>query len=135
MHLFIYINIYSPTNKIYLINTLMHERMKQLQDYAGLYKSELLQEIIPFWEKYSIDKECGGFFTCLDEKGEVYDTDKFMWLQGRQVWTFSMLYNKVENKEEWLKIALHGADFMIKHGMDQHHNWYFSLNREGKPLI
>jgi N-acylglucosamine 2-epimerase len=54
----------------------------------------------------------------LDEKGGVYDTDKFMWLQGRQVWTFSMLYNMVEQKEEWLKIALHGADFMIKHGMD-----------------
>jgi uncharacterized membrane protein required for colicin V production len=33
-------------------------------------------------------------------------------------WTFSMLYNMVEQKEEWLKIALHGADFMIKHGMD-----------------
>lgn len=29
-----------------------------------------------------------------------------------------MLYNMVEQKEEWLKIALHGADFMIKHGMD-----------------
>lgn len=58
-----------------------------------------------------------------------------MWLQGRQVWTFAMLYNMVEQKEEWLKIALHGADFMIKHGMDKDQNWYFSLNQEGKPLI
>jgi len=33
--------------------------------------------------KYSIDKTNGGFYTCLDEQGKVYDTDKFMWLQGR----------------------------------------------------
>ena len=30
------------------------------------------------------------------------DTDKFIWLQGREVWMFSMLYNKLEKKQEWL---------------------------------
>lgn len=42
-----------------------------------------------------------------------------------------MLYNKVERKKEWLDIAVHGAEFMIKHGMDEQGNFYFSLNKKG----
>ena len=86
-------------------------------NFAKLYKNCLLQNIIPFWEENSIDYENGGYFTCLDRTGEVFDTDKFMWLQGRQAWIFSMLYNKVEKKDSWLKIAKSGIDFirLFKH--------------------
>jgi N-acylglucosamine 2-epimerase len=34
-----------------------------------------------------------------------------------------------------LQIAKHGADFLAKHGRDTEGNWYFSLTREGEPLI
>lgn len=102
---------------------------------ATLYKVELLENVIPFWEAHSIDKESGGFFTCLNRNGSVFDTDKFIWLQGRQTWMFAMLYNQVEQRETWLDIAKHGADFLIKHGRDEHGCFYFSTNREGQPLI
>jgi N-acylglucosamine 2-epimerase len=46
-----------------------------------------------------------------------------------------MLYNQVERKPEWLEFALEGAEFLKKHGRDKQGDWYFSLNREGKPLI
>ena len=49
------------------------------------YRNELLQNVVPFWEAHSPDHEFGGFFTCLDREGKVFDTDKFIWLQGRQV--------------------------------------------------
>jgi len=101
----------------------------------SLYKSELLDNVIPFWEKYSRDEDFGGYFTCLDRKGGVFDTDKFIWLQGRQVWMFSSLYNRVEGKPEWLEMALHGAAFLEQYGHDGNLNWYFSLTRDGKPLI
>ncbi|WP_345948060.1 AGE family epimerase/isomerase [Mucilaginibacter sp. PAMB04274] len=106
-----------------------------MQDYSLLYKKELLENIIPFWSNHSIDKEHGGFFTCLDRAGQVYDTDKFMWLQGRQIWTYSMLYNNVERNPAFLDVARHGADFILKNGRDTDGNFYFSLNREGKPLV
>lgn len=106
-----------------------------MKSYAAQYRDELLEGILPFWMKHSIDEKNGGFFTCLDQLGKVYDTDKFMWLQGRQVWCFSFMYKNVEAKEEWLKMALHGADFMIKHGRDDNGNWYFSLTEDGKPLV
>lgn len=109
--------------------------MKDLSKYSEAYKDELLNSVVPFWLNHSKDDKDGGYFTCLDRFGQVFDTDKFMWLQGREVWFFSMLYNNVEKRSEWLDMALHGADFMQKYGMDSSGNWYFSLTREGKPLI
>lgn len=102
---------------------------------ASQYKTELLGNVVPFWMKNSRDEENGGYFTCLDRKGNVFDTDKFIWLQGREVWMFSTLYNRVEQRPEWLDMALHGADFLQKYGHDGNLNWYFSLTREGKPLV
>ena len=99
------------------------------------YKFALLENVIPFWLQHSGDEEYGGYYTCLNRNGVVFDTDKFIWLQCRQVWTFSMLYNQVSPKEEWLNFARQGAKFLLAHGMDQEGNWYFSLNREGQPLI
>ena len=67
------------------------------KELAKLYKNELLDNVVPFWLTYSQDTQFGGYFTCLLRNGQVFDTDKFIWLQGRQVWFFSFLYNKVEN--------------------------------------
>ena len=105
------------------------------QQLSKLYKDELLTNVMPFWLNKSQDKEYGGYFTCLDRQGNVFDTDKFVWLQGREVWQFSMLYNNLEKNPEWLKCALQGGEFLKKYGHDGNFNWYFSLTREGKPII
>ena len=118
-----------------LSNTATTEAAHSLKSYSLQYKTELLDSILPFWMKHSLDQQNGGFFTCLDQFGHVYDTDKFIWLQGRQVWCFAYMYNNIEKKQEWLDIAKHGADFLIKHGRDEEGNWYFSLTAEGKPLV
>ncbi|MDP4224584.1 MAG: AGE family epimerase/isomerase [Bacteroidota bacterium] len=100
-----------------------------------LYRDELLENVVPFWLSKSQDMEFGGYFTCLDRQGNVFDTDKFVWLQGREVWLFSMLYNNVEKNPRWLECAEQGGEFMNKYGHDGNLNWYFSLTREGKPII
>lgn len=102
---------------------------------AELYKSQLLNDVIPFWLKNSADSDRGGYFTCLDKDGRVYDTDKFVWLQARQIWCFAMLYNEVERKQEWLDFALSGADFLMANGRDAAGHWYFALDQAGAPLI
>lgn len=106
-----------------------------VKEYKEIYQKNLLEDVVPFWLHNSVDKVNGGFFTCLDDKGKVYETDKFVWLQCRQVWTFAMLYNQVEQKQEWLDIAVNGANFLIKNGRDVEGNWYFSLTADGKPLV
>ncbi len=106
-----------------------------MNHYAETYKNELLNEVVPFWEKNSLDKEYGGYFTCIDNSGEIYDTDKFIWLQARQIWMFATLCQKVQKNEAWKKIAMHGARFLEKQGRDEFGNWYFSLNQKGEPLV
>jgi N-acylglucosamine 2-epimerase len=108
---------------------------KKISGYKNLYNQNLISDVIPFWIKNSVDQQCGGYFTCLDRDGSVYDKDKFIWLQARQVWTFSMLYNRYEKNPEWLEIAGHGKKFLEKYGRDSDGNWYFALSREGLPLV
>lgn len=109
--------------------------MIDTDNLANLYRESLLDNVIPFWQTNSVDWENGGYFTCLDRQGKVYDTDKFVWLQARQVWMFSMLYNKLGKKQDWLDVALAGAKFLETHGRDAEGNWYFALNRAGVPLV
>jgi len=103
--------------------------------FATLYLKELTREVVPFWEKYSIDLENGGYFTCIDDQHKVFDTDKFVWLQARQVWTFATLYDRLEKKQTWFEIARSGSDFLEKYGHDGNYNWVFSLKRDGQPLV
>lgn len=102
---------------------------------SSRYKRELLENCLPFWLEHSQDKEYGGYFSCLNRDGSVYDTDKFVWLQGREVWMFAMLYNNVEKNRQWLDCAVQGAEFLKKYGHDENWDFYFSLDRKGNPLV
>ncbi len=53
--------------------------------------------------------------TSLDYDGTVIDTDKGVWQQGRFTWMLATLYNEVEKRNEWLDLAIHGADFLENH--------------------
>ena len=109
--------------------------MIDFKKLAEQYRSELLDRVVPFWLNKSQDTDFGGYFTCLDRDGSVYDTDKFIWLQGREVWMFAKLYNTVEPRQEWLDASVQGAEFLKRYGHDGQLNWYFALDREGHPLV
>jgi len=103
---------------------------------AELFKKfdhELLSSVIPFWEKHSPDYEHGGYFNCLDQDGTIFDRRKHIWLQGRETWMFSKLYNSVEQRPEWLKMARLGADFLLEHAIKPDGRVYFSMTEDGKP--
>ncbi len=102
-------------------------------NYAERYRTELLDRVIPFWLRHSLDREHGGYFTCLTREGNVYDTRKYLWLQGRAVWMFSKLYNELEPRAEWLDAARLILDFLRRHGRDSEGRYYFSLTRQGEP--
>lgn len=102
---------------------------------ARQYKAELFGNVLPFWLYKSQDSEFGGYFSCLNRDGSVYDTDKFIWLQGREVWLFAMLYNNVEKNREWLDCAVQGAEFLKRYGHDGNYDFYFSVTRDGRPIV
>lgn len=113
------------------------ERCARLRDK---YQTALLADVVPFWQRHGVDRECGGFFTCLDRDGSLYGTDKPVWLQGRATWLFATLYDRVEPREEWLELARHGAEFLARHcfapGVDEASpgKMYFLVARDGRPL-
>ena len=53
---------------------MIHVDFKQI---SSRYKRELLENCLPFWLENSQDKEFGGYYSCLNRDGSVYDTDKF----------------------------------------------------------
>jgi N-acylglucosamine 2-epimerase len=106
-----------------------------LERYAARYRDELVERVIPFWMRHSLDREEGGYFTCLDRDGSVYDTRKYLWLQGRQVWMFSRLYNELEARTDYLDVAALGLRFIRAHARDPQGRLYFSLTRDGRPVF
>jgi N-acylglucosamine 2-epimerase len=98
------------------------------------YRDELLDNVMPFWLNHSVDKEYGGFLNSLDRDGSVFDTDKWIWMQGRAVWMFATLYSQVEQRKDWLDASRQGAEFLRRYGRNEE-GYYFCVTRKGEPLI
>ena len=112
-------------------NRLPHERAGQLREQ---YRAALLDDVIPWWERHSPDRECGGYFSLLERDGRPYANDKYMWTTGREIWMLSHLYNWHEPRPEWLNLARHGADFLLRHAFRDDGKMHFRLTREGRPM-
>lgn len=104
------------------------------KNLLAVYRDGLLYDTLPFWFPRSVDREHGGFMTALGRDGELLQTDKSVWVQGRIAWMLATLYNTVEQKPEWLDWSNHGVDFINKSCFDTDGRMFFSLTREGKPL-
>jgi len=106
-----------------------------LNAYAERYRRHLHEQILPFWTTHALDQENGGYFTCLDQDGRVYDDRKYVWLNGRAAWTFSRLYRTVEPRAEWRRFAESCLEFLRANAFDPDGRVYFSLTRDGKPAF
>ncbi len=98
------------------------------------YRDGLLQDTVPFWTRHSPDYRNGGFYTFLDRDGSLWGTDKPVWLQGRLAWVYSVLYNRVERRREWLDLSRHAVDFLLKHCFDSDGRAFFLVTEDGRPL-
>ena len=107
----------------------------KLQSYRDWVRNEL-DVCANFWLKNGIDREHGGVYTCLDRKGEIYSTDKSVWMQGRCGWIFAFLCHTYGVKEEWLEASKSCLDFMEKCCINREagNRMYFTVTEDGKPL-
>ncbi len=102
---------------------------------AKEFREVLLGNFVPFWEKFSPDREYGGYLCGFGRDGELFYEDKSVWQQGRSLWMFSKLYNEFGGKEEWLECAKCGYDFINKYRFAPSGHMYFKVTREGRPLV
>ena len=87
--------------------------------WAENYKEDLTHNIMPFWLKNGLDKEHGGIYTCVARNGQLIDTTKSVWFQGRFAFICSYAYNNIEKNPEWL---------------DTDGRMYFEVAADGTPL-
>lgn len=107
---------------------------KYLGYWAECYREDLVQNIMPFWMKYGLDTENGGVYTCVDRNGELMDTTKSVWFQGRFAYTCCFAYNNIERRQEWLDAAKQTIDFIEAHCFDTDRHMFFEVTADGKPL-
>ena len=67
----------------------------------------------------------------IDHDGTRSSDSKYMWYQGRGLWTYSYLYRHFGGDEQ-LEVARRAKDFLLRHGRDERGDWVQSLTRAGK---
>ncbi|MBU4400328.1 MAG: AGE family epimerase/isomerase, partial [Planctomycetes bacterium] len=110
--------------------------VRRLEQLHKQYRASLFDDIVPWWEKHSLDRQCGGYFSLLERDGRPWATDKYMWMTGREIWMFSHLHNHYQKNPAWLDAARLGADFMLKHAFlpDGSGKMCFRLTSDGRPV-
>lgn len=100
------------------------------------YRREFEERVFPFWERYSIDGEAGGFFTCFSNDGaRLLSTDKFTWSQGRMLWVLPEMARtgipSPDLRERCLVWAGQGARFLMEHCLRGDGSCIFLMDRFG----
>ena len=95
---------------------------------------ELFGNVVPFWVEHSIDREHGGYLTCLERDGTPYDTFKQMWMQWREVWMFARLATSPHGGRKFLPYAEQGYDFLRRLGRKPDGGYWYMLDRKGNPI-
>lgn len=123
------------------MNSDIREKLIEARDWVR----KELDTSINFWLTHGMDRENGGVYTCLDRTGEIYSTDKSVWMQGRCGWMFSYLTHLygaarpswlTSTKEQWMEAAKSSIDFLEERCINHEagDRLYFTVTAEGKPL-
>lgn len=105
-----------------------------MADLKTRVEKELRSHILPFWLKYAIDDEFGGF------RGQITNdlaidpkADKGLILNARILWTFSKAYS-VYGEDVYLTAANRAYDYILRHFWDEKFGGvYWMLNYRGEP--
>jgi mannobiose 2-epimerase len=106
-----------------------------LDDLRSRVEGELLSNILPFWLKYAVDNEYGGF------RGQIANdltfdaqANKGLILNARILWTFSRAFS-VYREDAYLKAARRAFDYITQYFWDAQHNGVFwMVDHRGRPI-
>lgn len=107
---------------------------KYLLDCKATYRASLLDDILPFWLRHGFDRANGGVYTCVDRDGNLMDTTKSVWFQGRCAFSYAFAYNNINRDPEYLEFAKSCLDFIEAHCFDTDGRMYFEVTADGRPL-
>lgn len=108
--------------------------MRAVDEFRKRVEIELLEDILPFWLKYVVDEEYGGF------RGQIANdltidpqADKGLILNARILWTFARAY-KVYSKQLYLQTARRAYDYLQRYFWDPEYGGVFwMVDYRGAP--
>jgi N-acylglucosamine 2-epimerase len=94
-----------------------------------------LRSNLSFWLEFGLDKDFGGILTSVSASGELLDSDKSVWFQGRAAWVFATCFAELEQDPRYLGAAVSCLKFLEDHCVDgETGKLFFSVARDGKPV-
>ena len=95
-------------------------------------EKELKENILPWWMKYSPDRELGGFYGHIDHRNRVvHGAGKGAVLNARILWTFSAAY-RIYHNPEYLETASRAYHYITTHFTDKEYGGvYWELEPDG----
>lgn len=121
----------SEGNSVAKIDKLAGQTLEQLLEQ---YRYYLFDDFLPFLDKFVIDHEFGGFMCNTDRDGTKITTNKSARYEGRGIWVYSFLYDKLEKDPKYLEIARKSVEFILRNEPSGDNLWPESYSREGKSI-
>ncbi len=117
-------------------------RSMPLSELRKFYINHLFNVLTPFWMKFGIDRDNGGFYTCFNNRGDkLLSKDKYIWSQGRFLWMLSRLYHSFrgytddKTHAEYGHAADRGAEFLKSHALLPNGKCAWVLAENGEPIM
>lgn len=108
---------------------------KKFEKLYFLAVEDLTKNLLPWWMKYSVDEENGGFYGAVGNDNVPDKThSKFITLNARLIWTFASAY-RILGDEEYLKYADRAFEYFCKHFYDaKNGGWYSRVDCKGDVI-
>jgi cellobiose epimerase len=113
----------------------INEKSKMLSHLKVFAQNELVNNILSYWTRYTIDNTYGGFYGRIDENNAIDDkADKGLILNARILWTFSAASLFYENRE-YKALADRAYQYIMKYFYDsESKGFYWKINYKGEPV-
>lgn len=98
------------------------------------YQTLLWEEYLPFLEQNIVDTTYGGFTCHATWKGELLNTHKRTWFDGRGIWVYSYLFTHFGRTTKYLDIAARTVDLLLSIYPGEGHQWPWSYDEKGQDL-
>lgn len=106
---------------------------EEVDKYLKEARNHLVNELLPFWTKRTVDKKNGGFITHFDRYGnDTGEDEKSLISQTRSLFTYSSAHRAGYGEGLYKKLAGHGIEFLLSVFWDSKYGgFYWMADRRG----
>lgn len=104
-------------------------------DWGPLFRSNLVEGILPFWIEHGVDENHGGMYGWLDREGRpIAPGTKSIVPHARTLWLFSATYRRFPDTR-YRGVADHCLEFIMSRFRDRRHGgFYWLLDEQGRLM-